>query len=111
MKKLKKPISKLNITWIGDTNNVLNSLIAASIKFSFKLNIGCPKNYQPDQNIMKYIKNNRNKIFIYNDPKKAVTGADVIFSDKVISLNDNVNKKKKIKVTVMDYLNFDLNIK
>tara|TARA_B100000214_G_C23903740_1_gene597803 strand:- start:82 stop:1008 length:927 start_codon:yes stop_codon:yes gene_type:complete len=93
----KKSISKLNITWIGDTNNVLNSLIAASIKFSFKLNIGCPKNYQPDQNIMKYIKNNRNKIFIYNDPKKAITGADVIFSDKVISLNDNVNKKKKLK--------------
>jgi len=93
----KKSISKLNITWIGDTNNVLNSLIAASIKFSFKLNIGCPKNYQPDQNIMKYIKNNRNKIFIYNDPKKAATGADVIFSDKVISLNDNVNKKKKLK--------------
>jgi ornithine carbamoyltransferase len=93
----KKSISKLNITWIGDTNNVLNSLIAASIKFSFKLNIGCPKNYQPDQNIMKYIKNNRNKIFIYNDPKKAAKGADVIFSDKVISLNDNVNKKKKLK--------------
>ena len=33
----KKPISKLNITWIGDSNNVLNSLIVASIKFSFKL--------------------------------------------------------------------------
>ena len=33
----KKPISKLNITWIGDSNNVLNSLIAASIKFSFKI--------------------------------------------------------------------------
>ena len=101
----KKSISKLNITWIGDTNNVLNSLIAASIKFSFKLNIGCPKNYQPDQNIMKYIKNNRNKIFIYNDPKKAATGADVIFSDKVISLNDNVNKKKKLK----DFKKFKIN--
>ena len=34
-----KPISKLNITWIGDSNNVLNSLIAASVKFNFKLNI------------------------------------------------------------------------
>ena len=43
----KKQISKLNVTWIGDSNNVLNSLIAASIKFSFKLNIGCPKSYQP----------------------------------------------------------------
>ena len=92
----KKQISRLNITWIGDSNNVLNSLIAASIKFSFNLNIGCPKNYQPDKKIMKYIKNNKNKIHIYNDPKKAVVGADVIFSDKVISMNDKVNKKKKL---------------
>jgi len=60
----KKPISKLNITWIGDTNNVLNSLIAASIKFAFKLKIGCPKNYQPNPGIMNYIKKNKNKISI-----------------------------------------------
>ena len=39
----KKSISKLNICWIGDCNNVLNSLIAASIKFSFNLSIGCPQ--------------------------------------------------------------------
>ena len=43
----KKPISKLNICWIGDSNNVLNSLIAASVKFSFKLSIGCPKKFEP----------------------------------------------------------------
>ena len=92
----KKPISKLNITWIGDTNNVLNSLIAASIKFAFKLNIGCPKNYQPNKKILSYIKNNRNKISLFNDPKKAVTHADVIFSDKVISMNDKVDKAKKL---------------
>ena len=98
----KKPISKLNITWIGDSNNVLNSLITASIKFSFKLNIGCPKNYQPSQKTMNYIKNNKNKIFIYNDPKKAVKKADVIFSDKVISLNDKVDKRKKLR----DFKNF-----
>ena len=92
----KKPISKLNITWIGDSNNVLNSLIAASIKFAFKLNIGCPKNYQPNKSILSYIKNNKNKIFLYNDPKKAVAGADVIFSDKVISMNDKVDRVKKL---------------
>ena len=93
----KKPISKLNITWIGDSNNVLNSLIAASIKFAFKLNIGSPKNYQPSKNILSYIKKNKSKIFLYNDPKKAVAGADVIFSDKVISMNDKVDKVKKLK--------------
>ena len=92
----KKPISRLNITWIGDSNNVLNSLIAASIKFSFKLNIGCPIKYKPSKKIMRYIKNNNNKIIILHDPKKAVKGADVIFSDKVISMNDRVNKSKKL---------------
>ena len=92
----KKPISKLNISWVGDSNNVLNSLIAASIKFSFKLSIGCPKKYQPKKIILDYIKNNKNKISFYDDAKKAVIEADVIFSDKVISMNDKVNKIKKI---------------
>jgi ornithine carbamoyltransferase len=93
----KKPISKLNICWIGDSNNVLDSLIAASVKFSFKLTIGCPKKFEPGKEVRNWVKNNNKKIYIYNDPKKAVVGADVIFSDKVISLNDKVNKKKKIE--------------
>ena len=93
----KKKISKLNICWIGDSNNVLDSLIAASVKFSFKLSIGCPKNFEPGKEVRAWVKANNKKIFINNDPKKAVKGADVIFSDKVISLNDKVNKKKKIE--------------
>ena len=93
----KKPIHKLNIAWIGDCNNVLNSLIAASIKFSFKLKIGCPQKYNPVKNIIEYIKKNDNKIDIYSSPKKAAINADVLFSDKVISINDKVNKIKKLK--------------
>ncbi|MDA7604073.1 ornithine carbamoyltransferase [Candidatus Pelagibacter sp.] len=93
----KKKISKLNICWIGDSNNVLDSLIAASVKFSFKLSIGCPKNFEPGKEVRAWVKANNKKIFINNNPKKAVLGADVIFSDKVISLNDKVNKKKKIE--------------
>ncbi len=93
----KKPISKLNICWIGDSNNVLNSLIAASVKFSFNLNVGCPKNYKPKKFVMDWVKKNNRKINIYNDPKKAVMNCDVIFSDKVVSINDKVNKKKKIR--------------
>ena len=92
----KKPISNLNITWIGDSNNVLNSLIAASVKFNFKLNIGCPISYSPKKFIIDWVKKNNKKIHVYNDAKKAVINADVVFSDKVISLNDKVNKKKKL---------------
>ena len=102
-----KPITKLNICWIGDSNNVLNSLIASSLKFSFNLNIGCPKNYEPKKFILDWVKKNSGKINIFNDAKKAVTNADVIFSDKVISLNDKVNKSKKIK----DFKNFKINSK
>ena len=94
---MKKSISKLNICWIGDSNNVLDSLIAASVKFSFKLSIGCPKKFEPEKEVRSWVKKNNKKIYIYNDAKKAVSGADVIFSDKVISLNDKVNKKKKIQ--------------
>ena len=103
----KKSISKLNICWIGDSNNVLNSLIATSVKFSFNLNIGCPKNYEPKKFIVDWVKKNKRKINIFNDAKKAIKNADVIFSDKVISLNDNVNKNKKIK----DFKNFKINSK
>ncbi len=93
----KKQVSKLNICWIGDSNNVLNSLIAASVKFSFRLSIGCPKKFEPKKKVKNWVKKNNKKIYIYNDPKKAAYNADVIFSDKVISLNDNVNKRSKIK--------------
>ena len=101
----KKPISKLNITWIGDSNNVLHSLIAAAVKFSFKLSIGCPKKYMPKKSILEWSKSKNKKIHVFNDAKQAVNNADVIFSDKVISLNDKVNKKNKIK----EFKNFKVN--
>tara|TARA_B100001093_G_scaffold506856_1_gene566480 strand:+ start:2096 stop:3025 length:930 start_codon:yes stop_codon:yes gene_type:complete len=92
----KKPISKLNVCWIGDSNNVLNSLISASVKFSFKLKIGCPKKFEPSKKVQNWVKKNNKKIFIFNNPIEAAKDADVIFTDKVISLNDKIDKKKKI---------------
>ena len=92
----KRPISKLNITWIGDCNNVLNSLIEASVMLNFDLTIGCPKNYGPNSFILKWLNKCKKKIVIFNDAKKAAKNADVILTDKVISINDKVNKKKKL---------------
>ena len=104
----KKSISNLKICWIGDgNNNVINSLIEASIKFSFKLNIGCPKSYEPNEKLLMWVKKNKGKIKVFNDSKKAAIGSDVIFTDKVISMNDNVNKSKKLK----DFKNFKVNSK
>ena len=92
----------MNIAWVGDSNNVLNSLIAASIKFNFQLSIGCPKKYSPSKPVLDWVKSFNNKINIFDNAAKAVFKADVIFSDKVISLNDKVNKKKKLN----DFKNF-----
>ena len=101
----KKPIAKLKICWIGDSNNVLNSLMEASVKFSFKLNIACPKNYSPNNKFFSWVKRNNKYVLVYNDPLKAARDVDVIMSDKVISLNDKVNKKNKIK----DFKKFKIN--
>ena len=102
----KKPISKLNICWIGDgNNNVINSLIAASVKFSFSLNIGCPKKYKPNKRILRWVKMNKKRVNIFVNPKDAAKNADVIFTDKVISMNDKVNKIEKLK----DFKNYQVN--
>ena len=104
----KKPISKLQICWIGDpNNNVISSLIEASIKFSFKLNIACPKKYQPNKKLLIWAKKNKCNIKIFNNSKKAAIGCDVIFTDKVISMNDKANKAKKLK----DFKNFKVTSK
>ena len=103
----KKPISKLQICWIGDSNNVLTSLIEASVKFSFKLNIGSPKKYEPKQTLLNWAKKNKGKIKIFNNSQKAASESDVIFTDKVISINDKVDKIKKLK----DFNDFKINHK
>ena len=100
----KKNISKLNICWIGDSNNVLNSLIAASVKFKFNLNIGCPNNYSPNKAILNWAQKQNKFIKVNSDPKISIKNADVVFSDKVISLNDKVNKNKKLK----DFKNYKI---
>ena len=57
--------------------------------------LACPKSYRPPKFVMDWAKKNKRKINFFIDPNKAVENADVIFSDKVVSLNDKVNKAKK----------------
>ena len=104
----KKKISKLKVCWIGDANNnVINSLIEASVKFSFQINIGCPKKYEPKKKLLNWVKKNKGKVNVFNDCKKAAESCDVVFTDKVISMNDKVNKAKKIK----EFIKFQVNSK
>ena len=57
--------------------------------------------------MLRMIRQKSSKIKIFNSPKVAIKNADVVLTDKVISMNDKVNKKKKIK----DFLNFRINSK
>ena len=76
---------------------MINSLIEACVKFSIKLNIACPKNYQPNKSLISWMKKENGKVKIFNAKDIAIKDCDVVMTDKIISMNDRVNKKKKIK--------------
>jgi ornithine carbamoyltransferase len=96
--ELRGPITNKKITWLGDGNNICYSLIEAATQFNFQLAIACPKQLEPSKKIIKWAKKNKASILITKDPKEAAERADAIMTDKWISMNDNVNKKKKEKL-------------
>ncbi len=96
--ELKGNIKDKTIAWIGDGNNVSNSFIEAALKFEFRLNIACPKKYQPDSNVIKLAKKNNCRLLITEDPYKAAEEADCVMTDKWISMSDSGNKSKKKKI-------------
>ena len=96
--ELKGPIANKKIAWLGDGNNIVYSLIEASVQFNFELAIACPKKLTPNKKILKWAKNKKAKIFITNDPNKAASSADCVMTDKWISMGDKANKKKKKKL-------------
>ena len=96
--ELRGPITNKKITWLGDGNNICYSLIEAATQFNFQLAIACPKKLEPNKKILKWAKKKKANILITKDPKEAAEKADAIMTDKWISMNDSVNKKKKEKL-------------
>ena len=96
--ELKGSITNKKIAWLGDGNNIVYSLIEASVQFDFQLAIACPKKLRPDKEIIKWAKNKKAKILITKDPREAANLADCIMTDKWISMGDKTNKKKKKKL-------------
>tara|TARA_B100000029_G_scaffold395224_1_gene392961 strand:- start:750 stop:1526 length:777 start_codon:yes stop_codon:yes gene_type:complete len=96
--ELKGSIENRKIAWLGDGNNVVYSLIEASVKFNFELTIASPKKFQPDKKILNWAKSKNKKIFITKDPKEAANSADCIMTDKWISMGDKSNKSNKKKI-------------
>jgi ornithine carbamoyltransferase len=95
--ELKGPIKDKKITWVGDGNNILYSLIEASVQFEFSLSIACPKGYEPDKKILQWAKKNKSEVLITKDIFIAAKDSDCVITDKWISMGDKINKNKKIK--------------
>ncbi|CAN5118309.1 ornithine carbamoyltransferase [soil metagenome] len=81
------PVEGRTIAWIGDGNNVCNSLIHAAGRLNFKLNIACPADYHPD--LMELARGGvTDQVHIGHDAKAAVLGADAVITDTWVSMGD-----------------------
>ena len=95
IKEHKKNLKKVKVAWIGDGNNVCNSLILGCAKLKIKLAIAVPNGYEPDFDVMK-IGKEAEILEVLDEPETAVQDADVIMTDTFVSIhNTNSDRIKK----------------
>jgi ornithine carbamoyltransferase len=102
----------LKLAWVGDGNNVCNSTLLACSKLGLDISIACPKGYEPDKNVLKISMENTKKsganIFVTNDPREAVRGAQIVATDTWISMGQEREKERRIKIFKKYQVNRDL---
>lgn len=98
---MKERASGETIAYIGDGNNIAHSWLMLASKMGFEIRIATPKGYEPDRRIIEMALQNAKisgaKISILNDPKEAISGADVVASDTWISMGQEDEKERKVK--------------
>ena len=95
-----KDFENVVLTFIGDGNNVANSLILCGALLGVEVRIACPKGFEPNPLIIEranQIYKNRNLLKITNDPNFAVTGANVLYTDVWSSMGEENQKEEKDK--------------
>lgn len=80
------------VAWIGDGNNMCHSYINAAQQFDFKLNIATPEGYEPLAEIVDSV---TAELHMFNDPKAAAKGADLIVTDVWASMGQEVEQRKR----------------
>jgi ornithine carbamoyltransferase len=89
----------LKLAWIGDGNNVCNSLLLATTMVGMDMSVATPKGYEPNAGVLKKAKSlakkNKTTITLTNDVKVAATGADVLVTDTWVSMGEEAEKTKK----------------
>ena len=102
-------LSNVVLTFIGDGNNVANSLILCGALLGVEVRIACPKGYEPNNSVIEKAlainKNKKDSLKIINDPYKAVIGSNVLYTDVWSSMGEENKKEKKD----IDFEGFNIN--
>ena len=92
----------LKMCYIGDGNNMANSLIVGGLKVGMSVSIACPEGYRPDPEVLAFAEQYGDKFFMTDKPLEAAKGADVLFTDVWTSMGEEAETEKR-KVAFAGY--------
>jgi len=100
IREKKGKLRGLKLAWVGDGNNVCNSLLLGCTLVGMSVSAACPRGYEPPADIAEQARKNASKtgakVEIVNDPVKAVVGADIIYTDVWVSMGQDAEKEQRI---------------
>jgi len=91
-------ISDLKVAWVGDGNNVCNSLILSTVLTEYDVTVATPEGYEPDDAIVKKARSLGGHVTLVRKPEDAVKDADVIVTDTWISMGDDKERDVRLEV-------------
>jgi len=95
IREYKKKLSGIKVAWVGDGNNVCNSLIGGCALMGMELSIACPEGFEPAEHVIRMAEAMGAVIHISEDVKEAVTDADVIYTDVWVSMGDEADRARR----------------
>ena len=99
-----KDLKGKKLCYIGDGNNMANSLIVGCIKVGMKVAIACPKGYEPDDYVVSWAKEN-GELLVTEDILEAAKGADVLYTDVWASMGQESEAAKRQRI----FKNYQIN--
>lgn len=95
VREYKNKLDGLKFCYIGDGNNMANSLTVGALKVGMSVSLGCPEGYYPDQTVIDFAKQYPGKFQILNDPVQAAADADVLYTDVWASMGQEDEAAKR----------------